>query len=53
MEDSRSRERECGERNADLRQCGHISKGEIKEAMKKMPNGKTEDPDQTPVEVFG
>ena len=51
IEDSRSRERECGERRTDLRECGHISKDEIKEALRKMPNGKAEGPDQIPVEV--
>ena len=31
--------------------CGHISKDEIKEALKKMTNGKTDGPNQIPVEV--
>ena len=52
MEDFRSRKRECGKRSADPRECGHISKDEIKEAMRKMPNGKTEGPDQIPVKVW-
>ena len=52
MEDSRSRERECGERIMDPRECGHISKDEIKEAIRKMPSGKAEVPDQIPVEVW-
>jgi len=51
MEDSRSRGRECSERRLDLRMCGHITKDEIKEALKKMTKGKTEGPDQIPVEV--
>ena len=32
--------------------CGHITKEEIKEALKKMANGKAEGPDQIPVEVW-
>jgi len=32
--------------------CGHISKDEIKEVLRKMPNGKAEGPDQIPVEVW-
>jgi len=32
--------------------CGHITKDEIKEALKKMTNGKAEGPDQIPVEVW-
>jgi len=36
----------------DPRECGHISKDEIKEAMRKMPNEKAEGPDQIPVEVW-
>ena len=52
MEDSRSRKRECSERQLDPRVCGHISKDEIKEALKKMTNGKAEGPDQIPVEVW-
>jgi len=31
--------------------CGHISKDEIKEALKKMTNGKAKGPDQIPVKV--
>jgi len=31
--------------------CGHITKDEIKEALKKMANGKAEGPDQISVEV--
>jgi len=50
--DSRSREREGGERSPDPQECGHISKDEIKEAMRKMPNGKSVGPDQIPVEVW-
>ena len=46
-------ERECGEISVDPRECSHISKDEIKEAIRKMPNGKAEGPDQIPVEVFG
>jgi len=34
----------------DPRECGHISKDKIKEAIRKMPNGKAEGPDQIPVE---
>ena len=52
MEDSRSREWECGERRIDLRECGHINNDEIKEALRKIPNEKAEDPDQIPVEVW-
>ena len=52
VEDVRSRERECSERRLDPRLCGHISKDEIKEALKKMANGKAEGPDQIPVEVW-
>ena len=32
--------------------CGHITKDEIKKALKKMVNGKAEGPDQIPVEVW-
>jgi len=32
--------------------CGYITKDEIREPLKKMPNGKAEDPDQIPVEVW-
>ena len=52
MEESRGRERECGERRIDPRECGHISKHKIEEALRKMHNGKTEGPDQIPVEVW-
>ena len=45
MEDSRSRVREFSERRLDPQVCGHISKDEIKEALKKMTNGKEEGPD--------
>jgi len=45
MEDSRSRGRECSQRRLDLRMCGHITRGEIKEALKKMTNGKAVGPD--------
>jgi len=51
MEDSRSRDRECSERQFNPRRCGHITKDEIKEALKKMTNGKAEGTDQMPVEV--
>ena len=51
MKDSRSRVRECSERQLDTRVCGHISKDKIKEALKKMTNGKAEGTDQMPVEV--
>ena len=51
MEDSRSRERERGERRIDLRERGYISKDEIEEALGKFRNGETESPDQIPVEV--
>ena len=50
--DSRSREREGGETSADPRECGHINKDEIKEVMRKMPNGKSVGSNQIPVEVF-
>jgi len=52
VEDSRGRVRESSERRLDPRVCGHISKDEIKEALKKMTNGKTEGPNQIPVEVW-
>jgi len=45
MEDSRSRVRECSERQLDLQVCSHISKDEIKEALKKITNGKAKGPD--------
>jgi len=51
MENVRSRERECSERRLDPQLCGHMSKDKIKEALKKMANGKVEGPDQIPVEV--
>ena len=49
--DSRSMEREYGERSVDPRECGAISKDEIKEVMRRMPNRKVEGPNQIPVEV--
>ena len=52
MEDSRSREREWGEGKIDPRGCGHINKDEIKEVLRKMPNGKAEGPDQISVEIW-
>ena len=52
MEDSHSMVRECSERRLDPRVCGHISKDEIKDALKKMTNGKEEGPDQIPVKVW-
>jgi len=52
MEDSRSRDRECSERRLNPRMCGHITKDEIRETLKKMTNGKAEGPDQIPVEVW-
>jgi len=52
MEDSRSRESEWRERHLDPRVCGHISKDEIKDALKKMATGNAEGPDQIPVEVW-
>ena len=52
MEDSRSRDRECSEKRLDPRMCGHITNDEIKEASKKMTNGKAEGPDQILVEVW-
>jgi len=39
-------------RSADPRECGLISKVEIREAMRKIPNEKAEGPDQIPVEVW-
>ena len=51
MEDSRSGDRECSVRQLDPQMCSHITKDEIKEALKKMTNGKAERPDQIPVEV--
>ena len=50
MEDSRSKDSNCSERRLDPRTYGHITKDEIKEALKKMTNGKVEGPDQIPVE---
>jgi len=36
-----------------IRDCvDHITKDEIRETLKKMPNGKAEGPDQIPVEVW-
>ena len=52
MEDSRSRDRECSKRRPDPRMDGHITNDEIKEALKKMTNGKTDGPDQIPVELW-
>jgi len=51
MEDSRSRKRECSERHLDPRVCDHISKDEIKKALKKMANEKAGGPDQIPMEM--
>jgi len=50
--DSRSRDRECSERRPVPRICGHITKDDIKEALKKMTNGKTAGPNQILVEVW-
>ena len=50
-EDSTGRDPECGERRIATREGGHISKDEIKEALRRMPNGKAKGPDQIPVEV--
>jgi len=47
-----SRGGEGGDRHFDLRVCGHITKDEIKEALKKTGNGKAEGPEQIPVEVW-
>ena len=44
-EDSHSRVKECSKRRLDPPVCGHISNDKIKEALKKMANGKAEDPD--------
>jgi len=52
MEDPRSRDRECRARRLDQHLCGAIRKDEIKEALKKMSNGKVEGLDQIPVEVW-
>ena len=38
--------------SVDPQEYGHISKDEIKDAMRKMPNGKAEGPDQIPMEVW-
>jgi len=46
-----SRGREGSNRHVDPQVCDHITNDEIKEALKKMANGKTEGPDQIPVEV--
>jgi len=40
------------DRHIDPRVCGHITKDEIKEALKKMANGKAEGPGQISVEVW-
>ena len=47
-----SRGGEGSDRHIDPRVCGHITKDEIKEALKKMGNGKAKGPDQIPVEVW-
>jgi len=47
-----SRGGEGSDRLIDPRVCGHITKNEIKEALKKMANGKIEGPNQIPVEVW-
>jgi len=51
MEDFRSRSSESGESQPYPRFCEPISKDEIKESLRKMKNGKVEEPDQIPVEV--
>ena len=52
MENSRGRVGGSSERRQDPRVCGHIGKDEIKEALKKMTNGKAKGPDQIPVEMW-
>jgi len=44
-----SRGGEGSDRHIHPRVCGHITKDEIKEALKKTTNGKEEGPDQIPV----
>jgi len=51
MVDSRSRERESRDNLLDPHLDEPISKDEIKEVLKKMPNEKVDGPDQIPVEV--
>ena len=50
-EDHRSRKRESSDMGLDPRQGEPISKDEIREALKKMPSGKSEGPDQIPLKV--
>jgi len=52
LEDSHSRDRECSERRLESWMCSRTTKDEIKEALKKMANGKAEGPDQIPIEVW-
>ena len=52
LKDFWSNERESSERQLDYRLCESISKDEIKNALKKMSNGKDEGPDQIPIEVW-
>ena len=47
-----SRGGEGSDRHVEPRVCSHITKDEIKEALKKMANGEAEGPDQIPVEVW-
>ena len=52
-EDPRSTGSERSEMGHDLHLGEPISRGEIKEALKRMPNGKAEGSDRIPVEVLG
>jgi len=51
-EDFRTREPKSSERHLDPRLCEPISTDEIKAAPKKMTNGKVEELDQIPMEVW-
>ena len=50
-EDPTNTSTERSEMGLDLHLGEPISRGEIKEAMKRMPNGKAEGPDRIPMEV--
>jgi len=52
IEDSRNRERESREMGLDPRLSEPVNKKVIKGTLRKMPNGKSDEPDQIPVEVL-
>ena len=52
MEDSRNGERESREMGLDPRLSEPVNKKVIKGTLRKMPNGKSDEPDQIPVEVL-